>query len=373
MLDGNFTKLFQLIKNNILRLFVINLELYKNKKVLVTGSTGFKGSWLCLWLHSLGAEVYGIALKSNDEMSLFSILKLEGKIRQFYCDVSDYKKTNNIIKKVNPDIIFHLAAQSLVSESFNNPLNTIKTNVYGGAVIIQSYIENKCKALVFCTSDKCYKNKEWIWGYKENDELGGYDPYSSSKASAEIIFNSFVQSYKLNNKFTRCGSVRGGNVIGGGDFNKDRLVPDIIKNYFLRKTIQIKNPLSVRPWQFVLEPLFGYLQLGLIFYTNKKKYNLNSWNFGPDINKTYSVEYLLKYINKNILKDIKIKRKKNNTMYESKLLFLSNEKAKLELDWHPKLDLYETLDFTFKWYKKYFNGENMVNFSLNQITDYVKK
>lgn len=345
---------------------------YRNLKVLVTGSTGFKGSWICLWLHHLGAKVYGLSLKANKEAVLFSKLKLNNKIKQHYCDINDYKKTSKIIKNIKPDIIFHLAAQSLVSKSFDDPLTTIKTNVYGSSVILKSYHESGCKALVFCTSDKCYKNKEWIWGYKENDELGGLDPYSSSKASAEIIFESFVNSYDLNKYKTNCASVRAGNVIGGGDFNQNRLIPDIVKSYFNRKNISIKNPNSVRPWQFVLEPISGYLKLGLILLNNSKKFSLPSWNFGPDIEKIYTVEYLLKLTKKNIFRDLKYiyKNKIKNKIHESELLFLSNEKAKLELGWKPKMNINQSLSFTFDWYTEFYKSNDILNFSINQIDKY---
>ncbi len=351
---------------------MIDLNSYKNLKVLVTGSTGFKGSWMCLWLIMLGAKVYGISLKPNNESILFKSLKLSSKIKQINCDINNYDKINEIIKKIKPDIIFHLAAQSLVSKSFNDPLTTIKTNIYGSAVILKSFVENNCDTLILCTSDKCYKNKEWIWGYKENDELGGVDPYSASKASAEIIFNSFINSFHLNKNQTKCASVRAGNVIGGGDFNKDRLIPDIIKNYFEGKIINIKNPSSVRPWQFVLEPISGYLALGLILFSKSKKYKLPSWNFGPDIDKIYTVDHLLKYTKNKIFNDLKYNYKKNNRIYESKLLFLSNEKAKLELGWMPKFDVEQTLKLTFDWYNSYFKGDKMFNISLDQINKYSK-
>ncbi len=351
---------------------MIKLNLYRNVKVLVTGSTGFKGSWMCYWLFLLGAKVYGISLKSNEEPILFNALKLKSKIKQFNCDVTDYHKLNQIIKSIKPDIVFHLAAQSLVTKSFMDPLSTINTNVYGTAVIFKSFIQNNCNTFIFCSSDKCYKNKEWIWGYKENDELGGIDPYSSSKAAAEIIFHSFINSFKLNQKSTKCASVRAGNVIGGGDFNQDRLIPDIIKNYFNGKTINIKNPSSVRPWQFVLEPLSGYLELGLLLLTKSKKYKLPSWNFGPDFNKIYDVDYIIRYTKKNIIKDLKYNLKKNNKIYESKFLFVSNEKAKLELGWKPRLNLEQTLDFTFDWYNSYKNNENILNITNDQIEKYYR-
>ena len=344
-----------------------NFSNYRNLKVLITGSTGFKGSWLSLWLNHLGARVYGLSLKPNRDSVLFSKLKLNSKIKQYFCDINDYKKTSRIIKNIKPDIIFHLAAQSLVSKSFDDPLTTIKTNVYGSSVILKSFIESDCHSLIFCTSDKCYKNKEWIWGYKENDELGGLDPYSSSKASAELIFESFVKSYNLNRDKTNCASVRAGNVIGGGDFNQNRLIPDIVKSYFKDKNIYIKNPSSVRPWQFVLEPLSGYMKLGLILLNNKKSFEIPSWNFGPDIEKIYTVDYLLKLIKKNIFEDIKIKYENNKKIYESKLLFLSNDKAKLELKWKPRLTVNQALSFTFDWYKEFNLKKNISNFSIDQI------
>ena len=320
-------------------------------------------------VNSTRAKVNGLSLKPKNK-DLFKILKLDEKIKQYYCDINDFKKTNDLIKKIKPDIIFHLAAQSLVTTSFENPLNTIQTNVYGSAVILKSFIDNRCKALVYCTSDKCYKNKEWIFGYKETDELGGIDPYSASKASAEIIFNSFMKSYNINKNFTSCGSVRAGNVIGGGDFNDNRLIPDIVKNYYKRSSVKIKNPHSVRPWQFVLDPLFGYLKLGLELFHKKKSYDLASWNFGPDIETKYTVNYLINQIKKNNLPNLKVIKDKNRKYYESKLLFLSNEKAKLELNWKSKLDINESLNFTFDWYQNYYLGKDSYDFSVNQINQF---
>jgi len=343
---------------------------YKGLKVLITGSTGFKGSWLCLWLYLLGAKVYGLSLKNKKENVLFSSLNLQKKIKQYDCDINNYKKTNDLIKKIKPDIIFHLAAQALVTDSYLDPLKTFETNVFGGAVIMKSFIENKINSMVFCTSDKCYKNKEQISGYIESDEIGGSDPYSASKACAEILFNSFVKSYDLNLKNTNCASVRSGNVIGGGDFGKERLIPDIIKNFYNGTTVKIKNPLSIRPWQFVLEPLDGYLKLGLILMNKQKRFHLPSWNFGPDSKQFYTVDQLIKYTKQNFLKNLKIKYKKNIKIYETKTLFVNNEKAKKELAWKPRLQFNSMLDNTFDWYSNYYSSNDMLKFSITQIEKY---
>ena len=348
-----------------------NFNKYKNTKVLITGSTGFKGSWLSLWLYNLGAKVYGLALRPNKNSVLFNKLKLNKKIKQYYCDINNYNKTHEIIKKIKPDIIFHLAAQSLVSESILNPLDTIKTNIYGSSVILKSYYLNNCNAMVFCTSDKCYKNNEWIWGYKENDAFGGEDPYSASKASAELIFHSFLRSYNFNEKKTKCASVRAGNAIGGGDFSNNRLIPDIVRSFYEKKALILKNPKSVRPWQHVLEPLSGYLGLGLILLNSNKKFDLPSWNFSPDIKKLYTVEYIINEIKTKFFKNLKIKIKKNNKVLESKLLLLNNEKSKLELGWKPVLSFNQTLEYTFDWYIKLkSNKKNMDDFSLYQIEEF---
>lgn len=347
---------------------------YKNKKIFVTGSTGFKGSWLCFWLHKMGAKVTGIGLKPEKGSIIFKTLKIDQIIKQYYFDITDYNKTNNLIIKFKPDLILHLAAQSVVSESYSSPLDTINTNIIGTANILESTRVNKIKNLIIITSDKCYLNKEKNVGYRETDELGGYDNYSSSKAAAENIFNSYYSSFFFG-KNVKHATVRAGNVIGGGDFKKDRIIPDIIKAIIAKKSIEIRNPQSTRPWQHVLEPISGYLRLGELLMKNKiKKNTLPSWNFGPN---KYNKATVLK-VTQNILKiwkksKIKIKIKKNKTFKETYLLSLNIEKSKKELGWTPKLNFAEIIKYTVDWYEAYLKKEDMISFTNSQIEKYVNK
>jgi len=351
----------------------MKLDIYKNKKILITGSTGFKGSWLSFWLKKLGADVTGVALKPEKGSFIFNSLKLDKNIQQFYVDIKDRKKLSKIIKTIKPDIIFHLAAQSVVLRSIDKPLETFETNIMGSLNILEEYRNNNINSLVFCTSDKCYENKEWIWGYRETDHLGGKDPYSASKACAEIIFSSYFRTYLNFNKNNKVGSVRAGNVIGGGDFKENRIIPDMIKSILKKKDLILRSPKSTRPWQHVLDPLYGYLLLGSNLLQNKLCVDLPSWNFGPDINDLYDVNYIAKsFINKW---DSKIKIKSiNKNKNESHLLQLNSEKAKLELGWKPTLILDETIDYTYQWYYDYFiKGESSITITNRQIDSFTNK
>ena len=257
---------------------------YKNLKILITGSTGFKGAWLSHWLFNLGAKIIGVGLPTEKDSILYKNLKLDKKISQYIFDINNFNKINDLIKKEKPDLIFHLAAQSIVSSSYKEPLKTFQSNIMGSGNILESYRINKIPAMVFITSDKCYLNLDQKKDYKEHDILGGLDNYSSSKASAELIFSSYFHSYfKQNKKYLSVGTARAGNVIGGGDMKANRLVPDIIKSIKNNNKILIRNPISTRPWQHVLEPLSGYLILGHKFLN--KNINIStypSWNFGPE-------------------------------------------------------------------------------------------
>ena len=333
----------------------MKLNIYKNKKVLVTGSTGFKGSWLSFWLYKLGAKVVGVGLKPEKDSFIFHSLSLNKKIKQYYINIKDRKKLNAVVKKEKPDIIFHLAAQSDVSKSVINPTETFSINVMGSLNILDVYKENKIDSLVYCTSDKCYENNEWIWGYREMDSLGGKDPYSASKASAEILFSSFCRTYFTNKKINKLGSVRAGNVLGGGDF-KNNIISDIIRSIINKKNLTLRNPKSTRPWQHVLEPLHGYLILGGKLLNNKLSVEIPSWNFGPNIEKQYTVEFIAS----NLIKQWGAKTKiiiQKSSLDEAGLLMLNNEKAKLELGWKPKLSLDETIQFTYEWYYSYFENK----------------
>ena len=308
------------------------LKTYKNLKVIVTGSTGFKGAWLSFWLNKIGAKVVGIGLKPEKNFVLYDELKLKNKISQYIFNIENYKKLNEIVKKEKPQIIFHLAAQSIVSESFINPLKTINSNVIGSANLLESIRINKVKNLVYITSDKCYLNREISGSYNETDLLGGYDNYSSSKACAELIFTSYSKSF-FNKKKLQYATARAGNVIGGGDFKKDRIVPDTIKSLMHNKNLIIRSPNSTRPWQHVLEPLSGYLNLGDKLLNSKLSLNiLPSWNFGPNTKNCKTVLEIVKRIYLKWGTDTKkIVIKRSNSFKEAKLLVLDINKSRKEL------------------------------------------
>ena len=344
-------------------------------RVLITGSTGFKGAWLAFWLNDIGAKVIGVALRPENNSVLFKGLRIDKKIKQYYVDITNFKKVNEIIKKTKPDIIFHLAAQSIVSESFKDPINTFRTNILGSANILESFRINKIPNLVYITSDKCYLNLDQKKNYKETDILGGIDNYSSSKASAEIIFSSYFNSYFAGNKYLSLVSARAGNVVGGGDMKENRIVPDIVKSLSKNKSLILRNPKATRPWQHVLEPLSGYLLIGHKLINNNLKNDiLPSWNFGPKPKNCRDVEYITKIILKNWQNsNLKVKNTFTKNYHESKFLSLNIEKAKKELNWEPRLDLKETLKLTVDWYKYYFSKKKIEYFTSEQIDFFLKK
>ena len=353
--------------------FLLN---YKKLNVLITGTTGFKGAWLAYWLNNLGAKVKGVSLKPEKNSILFKSLKLENKIKQHYIDITNFKKLNNVIRKEKPDIIFHLAAQSIVSKSFENPLLTFNTNIIGSANILESFRVNKIPHLVYITSDKCYLNFDNTSSFKERDVLGGLDNYSSSKASAEILFSSYFNSFFKKEKNLSLASVRAGNVIGGGDMKINRIIPDIVKAFYNKKNIILRSPRSTRPWQHVLEPLSGYLLIGEKLL-NKKLNNkiLPSWNLGPETKNCKNVEFITKLFLKKLetkKSNIKVQVKNKKKFYESKFLSLNINKAKKELHWKPRLNLNQTISFTADWYKNYFEKKNMENFTEKQINTFLE-
>ncbi|OUU26509.1 MAG: CDP-glucose 4,6-dehydratase [Candidatus Endolissoclinum sp. TMED37] len=342
------------------------LKIYKSKKVLITGHNGFKGSWLSLWLQKLGAKVYGISLKNEDKNNHFNALNLD--IEQYHFNICDYQTLENKVLSINPDIIFHLAAQSLVRESFISPIETWNTNVIGTANLLEIVKKlNSVKGLILISSDKCYKNKEWIWGYRENDELGGHDPYSSSKAAMELLISSYRDSFYYKKNKSILASCRAGNVIGGGDWARDRLMPDIFNSIYKKTNLNIRYPEATRPWQHVLESLNGYLMLGKKILEDKKHFG-KAWNFGPNQDSNLSVLQLLKKIKSNIgYLNWEIANHKKE--HESKLLFLDNSMAKKELLWKPVLDIEKTLEFTINWYKVYLEENKII--SSEQIDEYI--
>ena len=349
------------------------LQTYKNLKVVVTGSTGFKGAWLCFWLHLLNAKVVGIALKPERDSILFKRLLLSKKIKQIYLDINNFTKLNSTIKKEKPDIIFHLAAQSVVSESYINPLQTITTNVIGSSNILESVRINKIKNLIYITSDKCYLNDGRKKSYSENDILGGEDLYSASKACAELTFEAYYKSFLNKDKKLAFATTRAGNVVGGGDMKKDRIVPDIIKSLKNKTPLIIRSPNSTRPWQHVLEPISGYLKLGDLLMNKKLPDSIKpNWNFGPNkINCKKVIEVVKEVIN-CWGEEKKINIIKSN-FKEAKLLMISSEKAKKELDWIPSLNFKETISMTVEWYKSCFFENKIEEITKKQIEYFLRK
>lgn len=350
----------------------INANFWKNKKVFVTGHTGFKGSWLCLFLKLLGAEVTGYSLKPNTKPSLFNLAKIKKIIkRSIIADVRDFKKLEYEIKRSKASIVFHLAAQPLVRYSYLKPKETFDTNFSGSLNIFESIKRNKkIKTAIIITTDKVYditKNKI----FKETDKLGGLDPYSSSKVCVEFLFNSYLKSFFTSTK-QMIATVRAGNVIGGGDYSLDRLVPDIYKSIKLKKKIVLRNPQSVRPWQHVLEPLSGYLLLAQKINEKKIKKVSQNWNFAPNITSCKSVLYLSKYFSKNLKLKINIKKNSKKIFKpETSILRLSNHKSKKYLKWHPKWSINKSLDKIITWNKEIKNKPPL-EVCFNQIREYIK-
>jgi CDP-glucose 4,6-dehydratase len=328
-------------------------NIYKNKKVLVLGHTGFKGSWLVNYFHFLGSNVYGISKNIITKPSHFKVSGIEKKIKNFKIDIRNKKKLEKKILQIKPDFIFHLAAQAIVKKSYEDPYETYSSNVIGTLNVLESINQlSKIKKIisVIITSDKCYENIETNIGYKESDRLGGKDIYSSSKASAEILFSSYYRTFFTNNKNIRIASARAGNVIGGGDWSVDRLIPDFARANSKNKVLKIRNINSTRPWQHILEILSGYLTLG---YKLKMDKNINgkSYNFGPN-RKPYTVDKILKLMKKH-WEGLSWTKKKQNYK-ESKLLQLNVKKSMKELNWRPLLNIEATVKFTAEWYKEYY-------------------
>ena len=346
---------------------------FKNKKVLVTGHTGFKGSWLVTWLNILDCKVLGISLDPAKGDNHFKILKKNLKIIDKRADIRNEKNLKKIIKQFKPDIVFHLAAQSIVSTSYSYPKLTFETNVLGTFNLLSALAELKYKCIaIFITSDKCYKNIEVTRGYTETDELGGDDFYSSSKASAELVIYSFYKSFiKDKNRYLRIATARAGNVIGGGDWSKKRLIPDCVKSWSKNKTVVLRNPSSTRPWQHVLEALSGYLHLAYELNKNKEL-NGESFNFSNNDIKNFTVLKFIKGIQK-YWKNAKWKVDKKSSFYESTLLQLNSNKAKKILNWKNKLKLSETIKLVGEWYKSYYKNNKKNILTKEQIILYMRK
>lgn len=323
---------------------------YRGKKVLVTGHTGFKGSWLCIWLRELGADVYGYALPPLSNRDNFVTTQLEKKMNHCNGDIRNKEALQNYFNKVKPDIAFHLAAQPLVIDSYERTHYTFETNVLGTVNFFEAM--RHClsvKAAINVTTDKCYQNNEWLWGYRENEPLGGNDPYSASKACSELITTSYIKSFFGHDSTTHIASARAGNVVGGGDWAENRIIPDAIRAYETNTPLIVRNPDAIRPWQFVLEPLYGYLKLGEKLFTEGKIYS-GAWNFGPIAYDSYSVAQMIKEVKKIIPQLNSITPEILDKPHEAGILKLDISKATHRLSWKPKLNFEETIRYTIEGY-----------------------
>lgn len=350
------------------------LEFYKEKKVLITGHTGFKGSWLTLLLNSIGAQVIGYALKPNTEPSLYNLAKIYEIHTSIYDDIRNYKNFFNVIKKNKPEIVIHMAAQPLVRESYSNPVETYEINTMGTVNLFEA-IRNTdgVKVVVNVTTDKCYENNEWHWGYREYEPMGGFDPYSNSKACSELITSSFRNSFFNENSFNKHGvaiaTARAGNVIGGGDWADDRLIPDFIRSALQKKKIKIRNPHAIRPWQHVMEPLWGYLILAMKLYNEGTKYN-GGWNFGPDDSDAKDVLWIVQKLCDLWTGNVSYEIDKSLHPHEANYLKLDCSKAKSELKWQPRWNVENSITKIVEWYKVFEKGGNIREITLKQINDY---
>jgi CDP-glucose 4,6-dehydratase len=349
-------------------------KFWKNKRVLIIGHTGFTGSWLILILNYLGSIVSGYSLNAEKKYIIFNALKLKKKLKyNCFGDINNSNKLSKFIKKTKPQIIINLAAQSLVKKSYTEPLETYNTNLIG-AIKLLYLCKNfqSIKSIVMVTTDKVYLNQKKSNIYKETDLLGGSDPYSSSKAASEIAISSFDKSFFNKKSSAFIATARSGNIIGGGDWSKNRLIPDLIKSYYNNKILIIRMPWSIRPWQHVLEAVYGYLLLAQSLY-QKKKNAKGAWNFGPERKNFLKVEDFLNKINSELKLNIKWKFKKS-TIYETDILKLNNNKSKKYLKWKPILSVKKMIDFTFSWYKQYFIDKSKLNeLSLSQIKFFLNK
>ena len=343
----------------------------KNKTVLVTGHTGFQGAWLSVWLKSLGSNVIGYALEPPTQPSLFETLSLEHDIKHVIGDLRDKEKLSNVINQNKPEIIFHLGAQALVRKSYDDPLETFETNIMGTANLLESI--RKCtsvKSAVIMTSDKCYENKKISKPHIEDDPMGGFDPYSASKGATELITSSYRDSFfKNNSNLSNIATARAGNVIGGGDWADDRIVPDSIKSIIKNKNPILRNPNSKRPWQYVLEPLSGYMTLCENMWDHPPEFS-DSWNFGPENEGVRTVEEVIDRVSELWGGNAGWEKSNGEHPHEAILLKLDITKAKEKLGWVPKWNLDKALKKTVSWYKCYYGGEDIFEISLEQIKEY---
>ncbi|RJQ33536.1 MAG: CDP-glucose 4,6-dehydratase [Actinobacteria bacterium] len=347
--------------------------IFKGKKILVTGNTGFKGSWLTLWLNSLGASIIGYSLDPPTDPSLFEILKLEKNITQIKGDVRNKEYLQKTVEQFKPDIVFHLAAQPLVRSSYEEPHLTYETNVMGTVNLFEAVRNtDSVRVVVNITSDKCYKNREADYSYKEQDPMGGFDPYSSSKGCSELVTLAYINSF-FSHGYVSLASVRAGNVVGGGDWAVDRIIPDCIRALVQEKPVLVRSPQAVRPWQHVLEPLSGYLWLAACMWQNDHKYD-GAWNFGPNKESNITVKAVVE----SVINEWGSGRWEQSNQikaqpHEAGLLMLDHSKARKLLLWQPIYGINRTLEVTTNWYKAYYDNSNIKQVTLANLNDYIKQ
>jgi CDP-glucose 4,6-dehydratase len=348
-------------------------NVFKDKTVLVTGHTGFKGSWLCIWLKELGANVVGYALEPYTDKDNFVVTGLQGKITHIIEDVRDFHALRKVFEEYQPEFVFHLAAQPIVRESYVSPKETYDINIGGTVNVLECCrLTDSVRVIINITSDKCYENKEWVWGYRENDPMGGYDPYSSSKGCSELVTAAYRKSFfnpddfKVHEK--SLASARAGNVIGGGDWQKDRIIPDCIRALESDKPIEIRNPKAIRPWQHVLEPLSGYLLLASRMYEDPQKF-CGAWNFGPNYDSIIPVGEVADKVVAHWGNGSWIDLSNENEPHEARLLSLDISKAKSYLKWIPLWDTEKAIEQTVDWYKEY-KKKDPYRICVNQIEEF---
>jgi CDP-glucose 4,6-dehydratase len=351
---------------------MLDSSFWKHKKVFITGHTGFKGSWLCLWLHLLGAKITGYALQPPTEPSLYEICRIDELVTSNLADVRDGKRLAQALQVAASEIVIHMAAQSLVTRSFDHPVETYETNVMGTVNLLEALRQvPSVKAVIVVTSDKCYQNNEWLWGYRENEALGGYDPYSNSKACAELVTAAYRNSFFSDQDAARIAiaTARAGNVIGGGDWAPGRLIPDYIRSLLKKDPLTLRHPSAIRPWQHVLEPLNGYLMLAEALYKEGNHY-AGAWNFGPDDSDARTVGWIVNYLyNDGNLPKI-IESEQIDLFHEATFLKLDSTKARTELRWQPRWGLEQALDKVLEWLIAYRDGLDVREACFHQINEY---
>ena len=349
---------------------MLNNKFWKGKKVFLTGHTGFKGSWMVMWLHKLGASVKGYSLAPSTKPSLFEVCNLKDSVESHTGDIRDLDQLKKSMLDFDPEIVIHMAAQPLVLSSYSDPVGTYQTNVMGTVNLFEAIREcESVKAVVNVTTDKCYQNNEWPWGYRENEPMGGHDPYSNSKGCSELVTSAYRQSFFKDNTNVSIATARAGNVIGGGDWSDNRLIPDALRAFDECIPVSIRNPLAIRPWQHVIEPISGYLMLAEKLYNSDNEY-AEPWNFGPNDQDSKSVKEVLDFLVAQWPSDVTWKKETNATPHEAQLLKLDISKAKSLLNWSPKWNLRTALQATIDWHLAWLDGSNMKIFSLEQINNF---